>query len=371
MNNNDEISNLPLVMIGSFGHAGIDWIHSLLDNHKEILIMPPFSFFRTMEKIKRKGINLEKLSNKQISDIFSNTFSNDISYQIKSRKFLFNKDHEKKFNYYFLEFLNNSKQKILEKKIFYGIHYSFSKVHNIKLKDKKIIVTQEHVPWHCIKYEKLFNSKFLIIFRDPRAVLGGGILKMKNSNSDKMINSFQFDTMILSMISSFNYYLKNQKNKKIYTITNELMHKNLKKQMLKIAEWLNVEYSNTMLEQTFMGAKWKGESAYLEKNNELNQTPNDFYNPEAVEKRWRSVLSKKEILIVETVFRKMMNIFLYQKDNKLDILELIKGYYYFYFIHQHQQKFFINKYLIILRNLIRRSFILFFGSKSINFFKFK
>ena len=48
-----EISDLPVVMIGSFGHAGIDWIHSLLDNHKEILIMPAFSFFRTLERIKR------------------------------------------------------------------------------------------------------------------------------------------------------------------------------------------------------------------------------------------------------------------------------------------------------------------------------
>ena len=50
MNNNDEISNLPLVMYWFFCHAGIDWIHSLLDNHKEILIMPPFSFFRTIWK---------------------------------------------------------------------------------------------------------------------------------------------------------------------------------------------------------------------------------------------------------------------------------------------------------------------------------
>ena len=31
-------------MLGSFGHAGIDWVHSLLDNHDEILIMPAFSF---------------------------------------------------------------------------------------------------------------------------------------------------------------------------------------------------------------------------------------------------------------------------------------------------------------------------------------
>ena len=40
-------------MLSSFGHAGVDWIHSLLDSHKDILIMPAFSFFRTLHKIEK------------------------------------------------------------------------------------------------------------------------------------------------------------------------------------------------------------------------------------------------------------------------------------------------------------------------------
>ena len=46
-----KIEKIPVVMLGSFGHAGIDWVHSLLDNHKEILIMPAFSFFRSLDRI--------------------------------------------------------------------------------------------------------------------------------------------------------------------------------------------------------------------------------------------------------------------------------------------------------------------------------
>ena len=67
MEKNTLISNLPVFMIGSFGHSGIDWIHSLLDSHSQILIMPAFSYFRTLEKIKReKKINIYKTSNLEI-----------------------------------------------------------------------------------------------------------------------------------------------------------------------------------------------------------------------------------------------------------------------------------------------------------------
>ena len=40
MKKNIDVSKLPVVMIGSFGHAGIDWVHSLLDNHPQVLLMP-------------------------------------------------------------------------------------------------------------------------------------------------------------------------------------------------------------------------------------------------------------------------------------------------------------------------------------------
>ena len=371
MDSNTEISHLPVVMIGSFGHSGIDWIHSLLDNHEEILIMPPFSFFRTLEKIKRKNIILDKMKDKEISKVFSDIFYDDISYQIKNRNFINNEDQKKDFDSHFNYYLVNSKEKNLEKKIFFIIHYAFSKVHKIEIKKKKLILCQEHISWHCQKYKKIFNSKFLIIFRDPRATIGGAILKMKNSNNDQIINSFQFDTIILSMISAYNYFVKNINSDDLFYISNELMHQDLKKQMNILSKWLNIKSSESMYQQTFMGKKWKGESAYLNNDQLLDNIPINFYDPAQIEKRWRSILSKKEILMIETVFRNMMSKFQYKTDNKLNFLDLIKGYQYFFISHQHQQKYYLNKYLIIIRNIIRRFFVLLIGSKSTKFFRFK
>jgi len=41
------LRQLPLIFLMSFGHCGIDWLHSLLDSHPQILIMPAFSFYRS------------------------------------------------------------------------------------------------------------------------------------------------------------------------------------------------------------------------------------------------------------------------------------------------------------------------------------
>ena len=49
MKNQKDIKKIPVVVISTFGHCGIDWLHSLIDSHKEVLIIPPLSFFRNIE----------------------------------------------------------------------------------------------------------------------------------------------------------------------------------------------------------------------------------------------------------------------------------------------------------------------------------
>ena len=40
------IEKKPIYFLNTFGHCGIDWLHSLLDSHNQILIMPALSFYR-------------------------------------------------------------------------------------------------------------------------------------------------------------------------------------------------------------------------------------------------------------------------------------------------------------------------------------
>ena len=46
MNNHFDILFEKPVILMSFGHCGIDWLHSLLDCKRQILILPELSFYR-------------------------------------------------------------------------------------------------------------------------------------------------------------------------------------------------------------------------------------------------------------------------------------------------------------------------------------
>ena len=365
-----KIDDLPLYMLSSFGHAGIDWTHSLLDMHKDIVIMPAFSFFRTLHKIQKiNKISLNKLSDpKYASELLGNMFYIDVSYQLKRRKFLFDIDQKKIFTESIYDYLLNNKG-LLIKDLFFAIHYAFCKTHKIDINKKKCIVAHEHVAWHFPKYKKYFNAKNIIIYRDPKAVLGGGILRMKNSNKSKKINSYQMDTMFLHMFSAYRLF-KLEKNN-LYSLTNELMHKNLKLEMSKLANWMNINFSETMLEQSFMGTNWLGESSYLAKDELKELPPTNFYDPHQVKKRWKSVLSKTDILFIEVIFDQFIRDFNYDFEEKKSFKKLIVGYYYFLFKYQFQEKYFLSKYLIILRNIVRRLSILLLKEKTIKIFSFK
>ena len=118
-----------LFVLSSFGHAGIDWVHSLLDGHEEILIAPAFSYYRTYYRfLYRSKINLFLIEDYDyLSKIISDLFYFHPGYKVKRRKFLFNLTEKKNFEKYLKIYLKTDTE-ILEKKIFYAIHFAFAKI---------------------------------------------------------------------------------------------------------------------------------------------------------------------------------------------------------------------------------------------------
>ena len=90
---------------------------------------------------------------------------------------------------------------------------------------------------------------------------------------------------------------------------------------------------------------------------------------------WESPkLSKNDIVLLEVIFRNMIKEFNYTFDNSLNFFQILLNYLKFFFKYQHQEKYHINRYLIILRNIIRRVSILMLKEKTVtiwNVFKFK
>ena len=152
------------------------------------------------------------------------------------------------------------------------------------------------------------------------------------------------------------------------------MHADLEGVMKRLAKWMSIDYRNSLLEQTFMGQVWLGESAYLTEERLQDPLPKNFYSLKEMEKRWREVLSKNDIVLLEVIFRNMIKEFNYTFDNSLNFFQILLNYLKFFFKYQHQEKYHINRYLIILRNIIRRASILMLKEKTVtiwNVFKFK
>jgi len=363
------LEKLPIYVLQSAGHSGIDWTHSLLDSHSQVLIMPAFSFFRTIYEIEtRRSIDLKKVTLDDISKIFSDMFLNDKIYQVKRRKFIYDENEKEIFKKNLFEYLSTNNAN-LYKKIFFGLHYAFSKLYKIDISKIKCIVIHEHVTWHYNKYEKFFNAKHILVFRNPKAAVAGSIYKLRQLNQIATVNSFQFDHIILDMITTFRIFMMNKNN--FFILQNEIMHSDFNGQLNNLCQWLNIKFEHSLLNQTFLGKEWKGESSYLAWD-ELEEKPNeDYYLEKNVESRWRKVLSKKDILIIETIFYDYMKKLNYKFDNKINFFKKIEGYYLYFTFYLDQDTYAYSKILIKIRNIIRKLLILIFEHKVANFFKFK
>ena len=76
----------------SFGHCGIDWLHSLLDNNREILIIPELSFYRYW-----KILCCDKVKNKkEIVSLWMHHFNSE-GRQSPDVKMFFSKDETNKY----------------------------------------------------------------------------------------------------------------------------------------------------------------------------------------------------------------------------------------------------------------------------------
>ena len=65
----NRFENLPVVVMGTFGHCASDWLGNLLDSHKQVLITPGLAYFRTLNLLKRKKINFKIFSNAKIIEM--------------------------------------------------------------------------------------------------------------------------------------------------------------------------------------------------------------------------------------------------------------------------------------------------------------
>jgi hypothetical protein len=367
-----KILNLPILVLSSNAHNGLDYIHSLLDSHDQIIILPAFSYFRFLDKEK---IEQDLFKNKKkLIKLIANILFKKKSYNVPRRKFFRNKKEKKIFIQHLSNFFYECE--INHKTLFYGIHYAFLKVKNDNFFLKKIIISHEHMIWNNEKYFIFDNIKFSFVIRDPRAAIAGSILQMKKINQDNFLESHQMNKILINFISGWNF-IKNQKkynHKNVYFFINEKFNKNLKLEMKKFCRWSGLRFKPKMLVSTFNNKNWSGESSYLMKNKiDLNKkVPKNYYNSNNVKKRWLSSISENEIKTIESFCFDYMKTFRYQaiyiRSNFQRIINLYRIFLFYTLPRFTSKKSSIMWYL---KNIIKRFFVVLLTKKSIKVLSIK
>ena len=216
----------------SFGHCGIDWVHSLLDGNPSILILPELSFFRYWKILGCN--NVETIE--EMLFIWTNHFAKD-SRQSPDVKMFQSKNEEKLFFDYFKQYLQKNGMK--KKETFQGIHQAFAQAKKINLEAIDVIISHEHVSFPFEEIINEFdNASFLFIIRDPRASIAGyfrGIAKKVGSLPD--YHDYFINMSIEEWLNTINIYDKyiNSLGNRIKIIKNEDLINNLEKEMKTLA----------------------------------------------------------------------------------------------------------------------------------------
>ena len=314
----------------SFGHCGIDWLHSLLDCNKQILILPELSFYRYWKILDCESVQ----EGNEIFSLWMKHFNskNRLSPDVRM---LHSAEENKEFEKIFRESLQQNG--IGKKEVFKSIHQAYISAKNIDISKVKTIIAHEHVSFPYKEIIKDFNcSNFLLILRDPRASIAGyfkGIKRKVGHLPD--YHDYFYNMSVEEWFNSCDIWKHERKRlgKRLMIIQNEKLVDNLQNEMSNLSQWLGIEYTDALLERTFSNGDTPFvDSSYLKKSSALE---NNYFSPENVKKRWMSELyDHREILMIETLFEDIMNEFGYKIIHELNLFNKIKGVYYFLIPHR-------------------------------------
>jgi len=304
-----KTADLPVHFLMTFGHCGIDYLHSQLDSHEQILLMPAFSFYRSW-----KMIECDKAASAaEMSALWEEYLRNHQASQVVRRRLFYDDDEADVFYAKFSELLASSGIEHLD--VFYALHDAYCFARNIDISTKRVLIAHEHV---SLAFDQILDdfphARFLVMNRDPRASLGGSYHQLANVIGHLSDYMFNFNIEIwMQAIQNWKKYGRKLGPDRFRVVLNEAMHADLEKEMREIAEWLGIDYSPVLLKCTFSGREWVGESAYMTSDNKYPQPIDEFYLPENIRKRWMNVLSRRDIAVIELLTGDVMDAFGYER----------------------------------------------------------
>lgn len=299
-----------VIVLRPIGRSGSYFIQNLFDGHPRVLVLPfpfPFYYHWKMYHQYNKNEDLQHLVNHFISET-SLKYMFD-GYRNKYSKYFSTYTNSEGQNTYFelsKELFESNLYKEIEKisdhypsrKAFLiAVHVAFEKSVGNNADNKDFILINEHYPYQFEDPDKDFEKVYnLLMIREP---LNCYASYCKSSMGDRGMWGMLYTNLDLNLWIDvmLNAKLHSEKfPQKIYFLKTEDLNLDPKQALQKLTDWLDMEFNEVLLEPTYVGFDKRGISLFNK-----NQTG---FDPEIVtEKRWESYCSKREVIIVNSIFR--------------------------------------------------------------------
>ena len=305
----EKIFDLKIVAIGHFvSRSGTIFIHSLLDNHPEVITVPATidithllvdkklsvqEYYEIFEKNNPKFFDTSKFTQKDKHN--SKLWSLG---ENKNEKIITNKSD---FKNYFFQILKN--KNINPENFLKTIYLSYSLCHNKDISKGKIFLFHPHEKKITLRFNKFFKeTRYIIPVRNPIKVYESIIRQVKTITKIRGEHYYPSGQLIESALDIDDFY-KNNLN--MYIIKMEDFNKNLEEEVIKLSKYLDIKFQPSMLESTFGGLKYWGNDASKDNkdfkriiHNEFSDLPrNDLIFLNLINKEYLRTLNYKQIRV--------------------------------------------------------------------------
>lgn len=293
-----KITALPIFAIVATGRTGSDLLHSLLDSHPQVLtinghFLPYSQFFPKSKTFNVREVNASDIADELIGHYIFKLISRYDTQEGMDRlgknldQFLDISTSE--FKYHFVNLLKglhiDSKNCLLA---FYGA-YNLCIGKNIN--ETKILLHHPHLDFELeLVHHDFLNLNVIFTVRDPRANICSLINSFKNyykvnDNQQHFYTSLKLifdDTIICSRlgIKFISFRLEDSMN----MISMRLL-----------AEWMGINFEDSMLRSTWGGLDWHGDKLSQKTLSPFGWSSTRTYN------NWKSILTAKDKFLLNTL----------------------------------------------------------------------
>ncbi|NEX22619.1 sulfotransferase [Thiorhodococcus mannitoliphagus] len=292
----------PVFLLGSH-KSGSSLLRSLLDGHESLNVLPSETHFfqysgQWVDYAIRKNTRLISSLEDSKTGLYQFLKNENIIKDPYGASDIAGKYDEEIFRSRMNKYEAHSLSELLQI-YFMALHYSLKGggADSGKYVEKSV----ENAEFACTLAHWFPDAKFVHIVRNPYATFTA-LRKMKSKRGYPLLRP-----LVESLSNSYQYLFKNKLFGKEYLIIRyEDLVENTTETMIKVAEHLNIKFSDCLLNPTLLGVPWKGNSTYNKEFSGISNTSID---------QWKNTITDLELLIVNSHFRAVIDEFGYVLQN--------------------------------------------------------